>query len=64
MWRETDLFGVYVSPLIAYMLAALVAYLCIRPVLVRVGLQRWVWNVPLAETALFVCILGALIAFV
>ncbi len=63
MWRETNVFGVFISPLIAYMLAAFLAYLCLRPVLVRLGLHRWAWNVPLAETALYVCILGALIAF-
>jgi hypothetical protein len=63
MWRETNVFGVFISPLIAYMLAALLAYLCLRPVLVRLGLQRCAWNVPLAETALYICILGALIAF-
>ena len=64
MWRETNVFGIFMSPLLAYMLAALLAYLCLRPVLLRLGLQRWAWNVPLAEAALYVCILGALVAFV
>lgn len=63
MWRETNIFGIFISPSIAYMLAALLAYVCMRPVLVWLGLQRWAWNVPLAEFALYVCILGLLITF-
>jgi fructose-specific phosphotransferase system IIC component len=63
MWRETNVFGIFMSPLISYMVAALLAYLLLRPVLVRLGLQEWAWNVPLAETAIYVCILGALVAF-
>ena len=63
MWRETNVFGIYVSPSVTYMLAALLAYLVVRPVLVGLGLQRWAWNVPLAEAALYVCILGLLVTF-
>lgn len=63
MWRETNVFGVFISPLITYMLAALLAYMGLRPILVGLGLHRWAWNVPLAETALYVCILGLLITF-
>ncbi len=63
MWRETNVFGVFISPLVTYMIVALLAYFCLRPVLVWLGIQRWAWNVPLAEAAIYVCILGALITF-
>ncbi len=63
MLRETNVFGVFISPLISYMVAALLLYLLLRPILVWFRIQRWAWNVPLAETAIYVCILGALIRF-
>ncbi len=63
MWRETDVLGVYISPLAAYMGVALLAYLCLRPLLVRSRLLHWTANIPLAETTLYACILGALIVF-
>ena len=63
MWREFDLFGVYVSPLIAYTAAAGLLYAPLRYAAVRLRLFRWTWNPPLAEAALFVCILGLLVAW-
>jgi fructose-specific phosphotransferase system IIC component len=63
MLRETNIFGIFISPLVSYMFVALLAYLVLRPVLVWLRIQRWAWNVPLAETAIYVCILGALIRF-
>lgn len=61
MWRETNVAGVFVSPLIGYMLAALLVHLPLRALLIRLGLDRWVWNPALAETGLYVCILGVLV---
>ncbi len=62
MWRETDLAGVLISPLVAYMrggpgglaAGALLLFEHFR-------LDRWTYNPPLAEAALYVCILGALV---
>ena len=62
MWRELDVAGVFISPLVAYMLAALLAYLPLRWLLIRLGLLRWAWNPPLAQTGLYICVLGALVA--
>ena len=62
MWRETDVAGVFLSPLVVYMLAALLIYLALRWLLIRLGLFRWVWNPPLAEAGLYLCLLGALVA--
>lgn len=60
MWRETNLLGVYLPPLIAYALVAFLLYLPTRFLLARLGLFRWTWNTPLAEAALYVCLLGVL----
>ena len=58
MWRETNLFGIYLSPLLVYILVAGLIYAPIRAVLTRFRLFRWTWNPPLVEMGLFVCILG------
>lgn len=63
MWREVNVLGVFMAPLALYMLVALALYLPLRVVLVRLRLSRWTWNTPLAETALYVCILGALVTW-
>lgn len=61
MWRETNLFGIYFSPLLAYMLVTGLVYAPIRVALIRLRLFRWTWNPPLVEVGLFVCILGLLV---
>ncbi len=61
MWRETNLFGIYVSPLLAYMLAAALVYAPLRFALLRLGLFRLAWNPPLTEAGIYVCILGVLV---
>ena len=61
MWRETDIAGVFISPLVTYIVAAFLAYLPIRWLLVRLRLDRWVWNPTLADAALYLCVLGALV---
>lgn len=61
MWRETNVAGVFMSPLVAYMLAALLVHLPLRFLLIRLGLDRWAWNSALAETGLYICILGVLV---
>ena len=62
MWRETNVAGVFFSPLIAYMLGALLIFLPLRWLLIRLRLNRWVWNPLLAEAGLYVCVLGALVS--
>lgn len=61
MWRETNLFGIYLPPLLVYMTVALALYVPARLLLIRLRLFRWVWNPPLAEIALYVCIVGILV---
>lgn len=63
MWRELDLFGVFLPPLLAYLGAALVLHVLLRIALDWVRFWRWVWNPPLAEAGLYVCVLGLLVEF-
>ncbi len=63
MWRETNLAGVLISPLVAYMGAAMILWLPTRFVFEWLRLDRWTFNPPLAEAALYVCILGALVVW-
>ncbi len=56
--REWALGGVLLSPFLIYVLLAL---LCTG--LLRFGLlARWIWHEALFDTALFVCVLAALVA--
>lgn len=61
MWKETNVLGIFMAPITPYAVLAAVVYVGIRPILIRIGFQRWTWNTPLAETALYVCILAALV---
>ena len=61
MWRETNIGGVLISPLIAYMLAALVLYVPVRWLLLHLRMDRWAWNPLLADACLYVCVLGTLV---
>ena len=63
MWRETNVGGVLVAPIVPYAVLALLIYLVLRPLLMRLRLQRWTWNTPLAETGLYLCILSLLVVF-
>lgn len=63
MWRELSVGGVYMPPLLAYVVAALVVYLPLRAVLTGLGAWRWTWNQPLAEVGVFTCVLALLSAF-
>ena len=61
MWKETNIGGVFMAPILAYMLVALIIYLLLRPILVRLRFARWSWHTPLAETGLYICILSLLV---
>ena len=62
MTGEFDLYGVYVSSLAAWMLIAFVIGLPIRRALAGLGLYRRVWHRPLFDLALYVLLLGAVVA--
>ena len=61
--RDIDLGGVLVDPFVRYLLLALVILFAIRFVVGLLGLRSMFANPPLAEAALYVCILVSLVAF-
>ncbi len=63
MWKETNIGGVFISPLLPYMLVALIISAILRPILVWLRFSNWAWNAVLAETGLYICILSLLVAF-
>ena len=60
--RDIDLGGVLVDPFVRYLFLALVILIVARSVVGRFGLMSWFANPPLAEAALYVCVLVSLIA--
>jgi len=60
---DIDLGGVLVDPFVRYLFLALVILIAIRFVVGRLGLRSMFANPPLAEAALYVCILVSLVAF-
>jgi hypothetical protein len=58
---ELNIFGVYVSPMSAMLLAAWVILLVIRRIADRVGLSRHLWHPALASLAIYVILLSAII---
>jgi hypothetical protein len=60
--RDIDLGGVLVDPFVRYLFLALVILIVVRFAVGRLGLRSMFANPPLAEAALYVCILTFLIA--
>ena len=61
--RDIDLGGVLVDPFVRYLFLAFVIVIAVRFVVGRLGLRSMFANPPLAEAALYVCILVSLVAF-
>ncbi len=61
--RDIDLGGVLVDPFVRYLFLALVILIAVRVVVGRLGLRSVFANPPLAEAAIYVCILVSLVAF-
>jgi hypothetical protein len=61
--RDIDLGGILVAPFVRYLFLALVILIAVRFVVGRLGLRSMLANPPLAEAALYVCILASLVAF-
>ena len=61
MIRELDILGVYVSPMLGFMAAALLLWLLLRRILERAGAYRHVWHRPLFDLALYVVLLGGVV---
>jgi hypothetical protein len=62
MRGELDLHGVFVPALLAFAFAAWLVTIVLRRLLAATGFYRLVWHRPLFDTALFVLVLGGLVA--
>lgn len=63
MIGEVDVYGVFVAPLLAWAVLALLLHTMLRWGLTRLGFYRCVWHPPLADLALFIIVLGAVSLF-
>jgi hypothetical protein len=61
MLRELALFGALAPSLLLYFLAAIVLFVVIDRLLVRLGIYRLFWHPPLARFGLFLCVFSALV---
>lgn len=59
MIGELDINGVFIPPLLAWAVLALLLHAALRFVLERIGFYRFVWHTSLVDLALFVIVLGA-----
>ncbi|MGO1076957.1 DUF1656 domain-containing protein [Inquilinus sp. CA228] len=62
MIKEIDLAGVYLSPMLGYLVVALVITGLLRFGLGRAGAYRWIWHPALFDLSLLLIILTALVA--
>lgn len=58
---ETNVFGVYVAPIVPMMIAAFVITLALRWLAVRAGLFRWIWHPALFEFSVYLIVLAAVV---
>lgn len=62
MTGEIDVYGVFVTPLLVWAVSAYLLSLPVRRLLAGLGLYRLVWHRPLFDLALFVILLGGVVA--
>ncbi|MBN4096042.1 DUF1656 domain-containing protein [Methylobacterium sp. OT2] len=62
MTGELDLYGVFVPTLAAWMALAFIANILVRRLLSAIGFYRLVWHRPLFDLALYVVLLGGVVA--
>lgn len=62
MIGEIDIYGVFVTPLLLWIGAALVASAILRRLLEWFGFYRLVWHRPLFDLALLVLLVGGVVA--
>lgn len=62
-FKEIDFCGVYLPPFFLYLLIAGLIYFPLHWYWDRIVIQRWVWNRPIFEIAVFTILL-AVIAFI
>jgi hypothetical protein len=60
MLKEINIEGVFVSPFVGYLAAAMVIFFPLRILFDRWALQRYVWHRPLFDLSVFVIILSVI----
>ena len=58
MLKEINIEGVFVSPFVGYLAAAMLIFFPLRILFDRWALQRYVWHRPLFDLSVFVIILS------
>jgi hypothetical protein len=58
MLKEINICGVFFSPFVGFLLAALVVFWPLRTLFDRWNLERYVWHRPLFDLSVFVIILS------
>jgi len=61
MITELNIAGIYMAPIVVYVIVTLPIFLVLRTILARLGFWRLVWHPALFETALYLSILSLLI---
>ena len=61
MLREIALFGALVPSIVIYLFGAVLLYLPIDRLVLKMGLYRVVWHPPLVRLALFACVFSGLV---
>ncbi len=61
MIKEINLDGIFLPPLLGYLVATAGVWYLARSLLGHLGFYRFVWHPPLFNTALYVILLGALV---
>ena len=58
---ELNIFGIYIAPMVAMMVAAYVVLFVLRRIMLATGLLRLVWHPALFQVALYLIILSAIV---
>ena len=62
MMHEIDLFGVFLPDLLVWIVVAFLLNIPLRHILSGLGVYRLVWHRPLFDTAIYILVLGGIIA--
>ncbi len=60
-YTEINIFGVFVSPIAPMLLAAWLVLMALRKLADRIGLTRHIWHPALANLAVLVIVLSAIV---
>jgi protein AaeX len=60
--KELDIAGVYITPLLGWALLTLVVWTVLRRLIDKMGLTQWIWHRGLFDAALFIIVLGGVVA--